>query len=81
MSYTSQQTCVDAGFAWDTSSGKCIPGLGEADCKNAGFTWDSTNKRCQYIYSLANINAITDLTKRAATCKAAGKTWNSPTCS
>jgi hypothetical protein len=58
----------------------------QADCEAAGFTWDSTNKRCQYIYSLANINAITDptdptdLTKRAAACKAAGKSWNGNTC-
>ena len=79
--YNLQASCESAGFAWDTSSGKCIPGLGEADCKNAGFTWDATNKRCQYSYSLGSINGISDLTKRAATCKAAGKTWNSPTCS
>lgn len=78
VSYTSQQTCEDAGFAWD--SGKCIPGLGETECKNAGFTWDSTNKRCQYIYSLTNINAMSDATKKAATCKAAGKSWNGNAC-
>ena len=57
----------------------------QAECTAAGFTWDSDNSNgkiphCKYVYSVANINAMTDATKKVATCKAAGFTWNGTNC-
>ena len=55
----------------------------QAACESAGFTWVNTagKKHCQYTYNLANINSISDPTKKAAACKAAGWTWNGTACS
>jgi len=57
----------------------------QAECTAAGFTWNSDSAdgkipHCSYVYSVANINAMTDATKKVATCKAAGFTWNGTNC-